>query len=414
MLPQSLLRTSVSVEGERLVPHYFTARDEAWLNALIEGWRGLVGRRRAELHRLTREAARLRASKAKLRVAVHVLDRLCQTRPKPPLPPKQVRLAVFGQAASSDGSREGVLGSVAFALGVSISDLERSLLADLGGEASIAAPPEDLSAARLLAEANLSIVMALVRRAAQVRISVWSEGQSLVRRARALGLICSVFPLRLKGDADHGESDEGDADQGDPDERESAISGVTLDVSGPFSLFRHTDLYAGALGSLLRLAVQFPKYRLTARCALQRGSALATLVLGPGDPLGRDRCAAPPTTALHARFARDFQRLAPAWHVIANPAPRLAGQNLLYPEFELVHVQQPERRWWVELVGFWTSRSISEKLYQLRLAGLERFILCVDRRRSCAAGDLPSDARVIGFKTRIDVGALLALIEQQS
>ena len=95
MLPQALLNVSTRVEGDRIVPHYLGAPDEPWLRALIEECGRFVGRKRTELRERLREPLPTRAPKAKLRVAIHVLDALCRDRTTSATPPKEARAAVF-------------------------------------------------------------------------------------------------------------------------------------------------------------------------------------------------------------------------------------------------------------------------------------------------------------------------------
>ena len=54
MLPHVLLRANAHLEADRIVLHYFTSKDEPWLEALIHEYVRFSGRKRSELHeRLT-------------------------------------------------------------------------------------------------------------------------------------------------------------------------------------------------------------------------------------------------------------------------------------------------------------------------------------------------------------------------
>jgi hypothetical protein len=83
----------------------------------------------------------------------------------------------------------------------------------------------------------------------------------------------------------------------------------------------------------------------------------------------------------------------------------------VFPDFELVHRRQRDRRWLVEIVGFWTHDYVSRKLAQLRAVAGDRWIVCIDEDRACEAGDLPRAARVVPFRRRIDVARVVRLIE---
>jgi predicted nuclease of restriction endonuclease-like RecB superfamily len=406
LLPQALLRVSARVEGGRIVPHYFSARDEPWLQALLDECARFVGRKLSDWHERLREPLALRAPRAKLRVILHVLDALCRETAPPVIPPKEARAAVFRAASATHAPRAAVLARVAACFGVTAAEMESALLADLRGERRVAELPASLSASRLATDANVAIVTSLVKRAVQVRISIRGNAHPLVRHARRAGLICRLSSL----DADVSALRLG-APQNLSLGAQDACEGVILDVSGPFALFRHTEVYGRALASLVPRVARCTEYELSAACALSRGAERATLVLRAGDPIGTGRELASRDSRVEDRFERDFRRAAPDWELIREPHPVASGKLLIFPDFELVHRRDPRRRWLVELLGFWTPSYLTEKLEQLRAAGIERLVLCIDQNRRCTEEDVPPDARVIRYKTRIDPRALLGIID---
>jgi len=187
--------------------------------------------------------------------------------------------------------------------------------------------------------------------------------------------------------------------------------GVVLEISGPFALFRKTDVYGRSLSSLLPRAARCQHFELEADCVLARGAAVTTLHISPIDPIYPEREAPSYARRVEARFARDFEALATAWQLVREPEPLDADGSLIFPDFELVHREHPEQRWQLELVGFWTPQHLREKLGRLRAAKLERLILCVDDTRRCSESDLPPEAHVLRYKGRVDAAAILAIIE---
>jgi predicted nuclease of restriction endonuclease-like RecB superfamily len=134
------------------------------------------------------------------------------------------------------------------------------------------------------------------------------------------------------------------------------------------------------------------------------------VVLASGDPIFP---AAEPRlydSRLEERFARDFRRVAPDWDVVREPEPVPAGDALIFPDFALYHRRDAERRWLLEIVGFWTADYLARKLLQYRTAHLSNLILCIDEHRNCAAGDLPAGALVVRFRRRVDAAAVLRLV----
>jgi uncharacterized protein len=386
LLPQTLLRASVHLEGERIVPHYFTFRDEPWLRALIHEYARFAGCKRSELQERLNEPLPTRAPKAKLRIAMVVLDALSGERVTAAVPAKEARAAVFRKAAVSSEPRAAVLQSVALSLGVSANELERSLLADLRSERCVADLPASLSAARVAREANLALVTSLIRRATQVRIVVSGHARALVRHARLVGLICRESAV------------ERDAD------------GVQLDVSGPLALFHHSDVYGRALASLVPRVVSSGEFELAATCALGRDGQLCSFVVRSGDPVGAGDESMPRANRVEKKFERDFRRVAPDWQLNREPCPIVSGKTLIFPDFEIVHRHDPSRRWFLDIVGFWTDEYLCEKLRRLSAAGIDNVLLCIDRNRNCTEPNFPPDTRVVRYETRIDAHAILAIL----
>ena len=177
----------------------------------------------------------------------------------------------------------------------------------------------------------------------------------------------------------------------------------------PYALFRRTLLYGRALGELVPLLAWCNRFRLRADCVIQERPA--TLLLGSGDPIFPAASPRRYDSALEERFARDFRRIAPEWDVVREPEPVSAGSTLVFPDFALQH-RRDDRRWLVEIVGFWTPQYVARKLALLRSARLANLILCVDETRNCADADLPPTARVVRFRRRVDAAAVLRVIEE--
>jgi predicted nuclease of restriction endonuclease-like RecB superfamily len=263
-------------------------------------------------------------------------------------------------------------------------DLQDSLFGDLPGEQLVGAPAQPFSTMELALRSNLALVQALLFRATVVRIEVEGNTRTLVRHAKWRGLICTVA-------------------------ERSGAAGATLELSGPFALFRNTRLYGRALGELVPLLAWCPRFRLRAECVFQERRL--TLQLGTGDPIFPASAPRRYDSRLEERFAREFQRLATAWDVIREPEPITSGGTLVFPDFALRHRSDPGRKWLLEIVGFWTPNYVTRKLALDRAAHLLNLILCIDESRNCAEADLPPEALVVWFRRRVDAAAVLRMVE---
>lgn len=377
---------SYSVAGSVVVPHFLGPLDHPWLRVLLEEHERFVGRPQRELDARLREPLPCQSPPLKLRLVVRVLARLQKHhRTRSSVEPRRARALVFEAAARAEGPTSIVLASVATSLGVNGRELQDALFADLPGEKLIAPTRAPTAPDELALRANLALVQALLLHATKVRIYVQGHTRAVVRHARLRGLICTVT-----------ERDETD--------------GVCIELSGPLALFRKTRLYGQALGEMIPLLAWCARFRLHAECVLD-GRRLR-LQLGTGDPLFPGSAPRPYDSRIEERFARDFRKLAPEWDVVREPEPISADGTQIFPDFALQHRTNLARRWLLEIVGFWTPEYVARKLARYRSARLANLILCIDEERNCAAADLPSSARVVRFRRRVDPASILRLVNE--
>jgi predicted nuclease of restriction endonuclease-like RecB superfamily len=375
---------SYSVAGTLAVPHYLGEHDHPWLRALLDEHERFIGRPRRELEARLRDPLPCESPPQKLRLAVQVLGKLRLRERKSAVPPRLARAHIFGEAARTSAPPETVWTTVASSLGVSREDLQESLFGDLPGERLVAAPAQPLSAMELALRCNLAVVQGMLFRATVVRIEIEGNTRVLVRHAKWRGLICTLAGR-------------------------SGGASATVELSGPFALFRNTRLYGRALGELVPLLAWCPRFRLRADCVFH-GRRL-TLQLGTGDPIFPSSTPRRYDSRLEERFAREFPRLASAWDVIREPEPVAASGTLIFPDFAVQHRSNPTRRWLLEIVGFWTPDYVKRKLALYRSARLSNLILCIDEGRNCAEEDLPTGVSVVRYRRRLDAAAVLRLIE---
>jgi predicted nuclease of restriction endonuclease-like RecB superfamily len=365
-----------------VLPAFLDARDVPWLRVLIEEVDRFCARPVRELVERLRQPLPCATPPFKRRAAMAVVLRLWKGELCAKLPPEKVREILFCAAAAPSASNRGAAFAMASqALGASPGDIERTLFADLPGEKLICAPANLPSPTDLALRTNQLILRSLLFHARRVRIKAEGSTRPLVRQAKLRGLLCSVT-------------------DGTP---------PILDLSGPFTVFRHTLLYGRALGELVQFLPHCAHFKLRADCVL-RGQ-VAILDVQSGDPIFPAEEPRRFDSKLEERFARDLKRAAPDWDLVREPEPVPAAGTLIFPDFLLRHRLCPQRRFFVEIVGFWSADYLARKLALLGEAGLTNLIVCVDETR----GDdllprnlLPPDARIVRFRRRIDPRLVLA------
>ena len=383
MLPESVIPFRVA-DG-RVLPAYLDARDVPWLRVLaeeVDRFRALPMR---ELLERLRQPLPCATPPFKLRAAIAVMLRLWKSEVDAKVAPDKARETLF-RAAASQGDRSLAFAEASQALAVDAAELERGLFADLPGEKLVTAPTTLPSPNDLALRTNQLILRSLLFHARRVRIKAEGATRPLVRQIKLRGLLCSV------------------ADGSPP----------ILDLSGPYTIFRHTLLYGRALGELVQFLPHCAHFKLRADCVL-RGQ-MAVLDVQSGDPIFPYEEPKAFDSKLEERFARDLKRAAPDWDLVREPEPVPAGHTLIFPDFLLRHRLCPQRRFFVEILGFWSADYLARKLTLLREAGLGNLILCVDESR----GDdllphqllpqslLPDNARIVRYRRRIDPRQVLA------
>jgi predicted nuclease of restriction endonuclease-like RecB superfamily len=358
--------------------------DQGWVRALIDELERHVGRPERELRERLAEPLPLPSPLLQRRVAAVVLSRIWRSATEAPIPPKEVRRAVFDEMAATSGSRKDVLERVGLRLGIAPAALSAALFADLPGERIVQPPGSVPTATDAIRRINLTMAQAMLFRATSVRVFVEGQTRALVRIAKLRGLICTVSV---------------------PSDR----SAPYVELSGPYALFRRTLLYGRALATIVPPLVSCARFSLNATCVVR--SQAVDFVLTSGDPVSSADQGRPFDSKLEERFVRQFRRAAPDWDVIREPEPVRVGDGLIFPDFLLRHRKDPGRRFLLEIVGFWTREYLEKKLAALRRANLGNLVICVDADRGCSEGDLPLGTRIVRFKKTIDPRAVLALIE---
>jgi hypothetical protein len=186
---------------------------------------------------------------------------------------------------------------------------------------------------------------------------------------------------------------------------------VTIEISGPYSLFKRTILYGRALASLVPVLQACDRFQLRGEAVL-RGSEFS-VSLQSGDPIFPNvNLARRYDSKLEERFSLDFRKLDPDFDLIREPEPLRTGSHLTFPDFAVFRRRDPTRRVLVEIVGFWTPDYLKNKLQRLHRAGRTDMILCIDNSLNCTEDALADLPHVVRYKRRIDAQEVLAMVEK--
>ncbi len=385
MLPESLLKFSTS-QG-RILPHYLDERDHPWLRLLWDEYVGFVGKPKGDL--LERLALHLPfyAPFGKRQMVSHGLNRIFRTRVSSSVPPRELRARLFVASRGSSLSRHELCEQVAAEFEVCAEELENSLYADLPNQRCLVSPLQELTSSELGLRTNLMLVQGLLARARSVEIRLTGNASAVVRHAKRKGLICVVS-------------------------KEAEDNRAKLSISGPYSLFRGTLIYGRVLGELIPVLAWCNEFEMSAEIVI--GEKSLELKISSGDPIFPSEPPKPFDSKLEERFCRQFLRATKNWDIIREPEPISAADTLIFPDFALQHRLDPNRKWLLEIVGYWTPDYLRKKLERLREARIPNLLLCVSDKLNCSEGDMPAGASVIRFIRQLQPTEVLRIIEQQT
>jgi uncharacterized protein len=382
LLPESELPVRI-VDREAFID-FLGPQDEPWLGVLLEEMARLDGKTRRELLERVAEPLPCEAPHWKRRAATRVLLRAWGREPVAAARSIAARAALFEAAAGRAAPVERVVAEVARARGTDPGSLLQSLFADLPGERIVRAPRPLPRPAEVALRTNLAVAQAVLMRASTVDLRVEGQVRPTVRLAKLRGLLCTV-------------------------KQPAPGAAPVLEISGPFSLFRHTLLYGRALAALLPGLAWSARWALVARASLR--GRVVDVALDKAAPLFPGPRPARFDSRLEERFARDFARLAPDWDLLREPEPIAADGTLVFPDFLVRHRVDQRRSVLVELVGFWTAEYVRKKLERLAAARIPRLLLCLDEELACGEGGLPASLpahlELLRFRRRVDAAEVL-------
>lgn len=394
MLTGELVRVKAA-KGE-LTPSFVDPTSERLVERaeeLLALFREGVGRRRADLdeeidaivgdgtdHKLTKGLVKVLTDKSEFDVSA-------------PLPPAEIRAAVFKAAArlgplsgvAMEGGRPTVAEVyrvVGEALGVDPAALEGALYADHADQQVLTSV--DVPSARwLLDRYNVALVQAVLFKASELRIKLVKPEPARARQLlRAVKFHQLIFDVRVLPD------------------------GYELVLDGPASLFSQTTRYGMALAKFFpALLLQPGDWQATATVDW-RGKK--TMTLTPGMKLQshyRDQGAYETRESLW--FEERFRALDSGWELDREVVPLTqGGEGVVVPDFRF---QKGGKTAYLEILGFWRKGSIQRRVTLLKRHGPTNLVVAVSKRLAGEAGELP-DA-VVPFAEVIPAREVLKRVE---
>ncbi|MGH9841384.1 MAG: DUF790 family protein [Blastocatellia bacterium] len=366
MLPKTLLR--YRVDDGQIRPAFLDTASPRYLQAVRELTvlaRNHVGKTQGELEEALEKYAADRTDYRVLRGLARVILGFAEfDRPSPKAAP--IRRAVFERAgrgwpvvrrksAPFETDRNAVIEEIAGETGLSATQLEEQLYADLPERRRLIrldTPPEPEA---LIARYNMELARGLLYWAERLTIDIEDSVQDVFRYIK----LCRLMHTILRRER-----------------------GYRIELDGPLSLLRGTLRYGLKMAVFLPALALCRTWRMEA-VIVKQGERLRFTLDDQSQLVSHFRRFPAFDSQLERDFAADFEKAFAKhphrWQLTrADAVIPLARNEVMIPDFTLR--DQNGREVYLEIVGFWTPEYLSRKIAKLTEAGLDNLIIAVSKQ----------------------------------
>jgi predicted nuclease of restriction endonuclease-like RecB superfamily len=328
--------------------------------------------------------------------------------------PLDIRLALFQRGPVfterdlfRPHSRQEVLTSVATDLYSTVEDVEAAMFADHPAEQILVRLKRTWTPLQLIQRYNLELTRGVLYRATAATIEIWDNYKNIWRYLKLYNIMYWV--------------------------ETSAAGGYRVTLSGPMADFIRTERYGIAFAQFFPALLLGERWQLSATIAtttplekaLESGSAPATrstllyrldqdCALSTHYKQGREF-----DSKLERTFAQEFIDFETKfgtergrWRLTRESELLVLQKTVMIPDFCLEHVDDPQRRILIELVGFWTPKYLQTKLKKLREAQCAHMIVLVYEHLNVTSEDVQDiGSEVIFFKEKPVIKQILPVVE---
>jgi len=274
--------------------------------------------------------------------------------------PKAVREYLYGKGyVTTTKQRHVVVTEAAQHFDVSAKDIEASFWADREEYQKVTSVAA-VSPSELVKYYNLSLTQTLLFDALSLEFTTSGNYQEIFRIIKYLGLMYEL----------------------------NANETVTVEVTGPASLFRKTKKYGTSLAKLLPKILKAPSWKLKARVETTVAGEPRIYIFELSDTKQEFFPDIPTATesfdsAVEENFLKRFQAVRKDWTITREPTVLKAGPSAMIPDFSL---ERRGKKCYIEIVGFWTPEYLKKKTEKVKTLQKE-IILCVNKELQCTKKD---------------------------
>jgi len=373
--------------GEQIFPFLIKTNNADFLRDaenLIEIFENAEAKTRGEIERELEEYVGTGTEYRILRGFIKLLTDRCKFETSAPAEPLEIRQKIFLEAKKfhpvlpdSDAKRE-VLDLIAADLHTDTKTLAASLYADLSAQQRLIFF-ETIEAQTLLDLYNLSQAQAIFYRCVEMKIRVAPSDAANYRAIfgwiKHFGLIHSVMG--------------------------NAVNGYEITLTGAASLFQKSQKYGIQMAVFLPALLLCGNWQMRAEINDKRGVCFYELTSEQTELVSNRLDEPEYENPIHEKLLKSWGKFNSDWKLQQNKEVIDLGKITFVPDFVLI--SPDKKKVYLDVLGFWTPKSLQKRLEEFRTANYKKFILAAwqDLRGSREEPTFSSE-NVIFFKSKLE------------
>ncbi len=384
--------------GDKIFPYLIATDNLGYLRDaanLIEIFEAFTGETRGAIERELEEFIGTGTDYKILRGLIKLLNDRCEFEVSAPAEPVEIRQKVFLEARKShpvfpdSEAKIKVLETVAEEFLCDKNAIMANLYADLPAQQHLISfdpiTPEDL-----LDLYNLAQAQALLYRALEMKIRVAPSDLNNYRAIfgwiKHFGLIHSVVG--------------------------NAANGYEITLTGAASLFHRSQKYGIQMAVFLPALLLCKNWQFRAEIAQKKGKNLFFELSGEQTEIVSNRFDETPYQNPDIqRLQKNWEKFSTDWQLKENREVIDLGKTAFVPD--LVMISPQKEKIYLDILGFWTPKSLQKRLAEFASANYKKFIIAASNElRGSREEFLAESPNVILYKTKIEPLLLIETAEK--
>jgi hypothetical protein len=386
--------------GDKIIPRLIKTDDAGYVRdaeILINIFVEFQGKTRGELESELEEYVGTGTDYRILRGFIKLLTDRCEFETSAPAAPEDIRRRVFLEARKfqpvtpNSVERDEVLKSVAAEFQTDSDKISAHLYADLSFQQKLVSF-ETIAPTNLLDRYNLAQAQALLYKCVEMKISVAPSEAANYRQLfgsiKRFGLIHLV--------------------QG------NAASGYEITLTGAASLFNRSQKYGVRMAVFLPALLLCANWKMSAEISQkEKGVAFYDLTSEQAELVSCYFNEPEYANPIFQKLKKDWEKSAASWRLEENNQVVDLGKTAFVPDFVLI--APDEGKIYLDVLGFWTPKSLQKRLEEFQEANFNKFILAAwQELRGSREEPLWTSDNVVFFKSKLEPRVLEEAAEKLS